>query len=136
MVKMNFVYQGNLHCEGKHEPSQSKLETDAPKDNEGKGERFSPTDLVGAALGTCTLTTMAIVAKREKIKFENSRAEVVKEMTPPPRRIQSLKVKIWMPEGLSKIEREKLEAAALHCPVHRSLHPDLDAPIEFIYGES
>ena len=78
MVKIRALYQGSKHCELVHEPSQSKIETDAPKDNQGKGERFSPTDLVGAALVSCVLTTMAIVATHfaaEKSRFINDRAK-------------------------------------------------------------
>src|ERR1700689_1455565 len=90
MVKSNTVYSGGLHCEITHEPSRSKIETDAPKDNLGKGERFSPTDLVGAALGSCILTTMAIVAERDGISINGVTASVEKEMIVKPRRIGAL----------------------------------------------
>ena len=80
MVNMSAVYSGDLRCRVTHAPSGTALETDAPKDNMGKGECFSPTDLVAAALAACTLTTMAIVAKRDGVPFEGARAEVVKEM--------------------------------------------------------
>src|ERR1700691_578594 len=99
MAKMQAVYQGSLHCELTHDPSHSEIETDAPKDNMGKGERFSPTDLVGAALGSCILTTIAMVAEKEGISLgEQARAEVEKEMTTqPPRRIEALKVVVYLP---------------------------------------
>src|SRR5437016_3272884 len=125
MVKMTVVYQGQKHCELIHEPSQSKIETDAPKDNQGKGEQFSPTDLVGAALGSCILTTMAIAAEREGLSIEGSKAEVEKTMSDNPRRIEKLNVRIFMPAVLSPKDRLRLETMAKHCPVHRSLHPDV-----------
>lgn len=134
MVNMSAVYSGSLHCRLTHGPSGSVIETDAPKDNMGKGECFSPTDLVGAALAACTLTTMAIVAKRDGVPFEGARAEVVKEMaTVPTRRIGSLPVKITMPKSVPADYRAKLENAARTCPVHKSLHPDVKAEITFAY---
>ncbi len=133
MVKMQAVYQGQKHCEIVHTPSQSAIETDAPKDNQGKGERFSPTDLVGAALVSCVLTTMAIVAERDGISLEGASAEIEKEMQTSPRRIGSLKMKVTLSSKLNSNERRKLEETAHHCPVHRSLHPDIQAPIEFQY---
>jgi len=134
MVKMSAVYQGKLHCAVEHEPSGAKIETDAPKDNEGLGEQFSPTDLVGAALATCILTTMAIVAKRNNIAMEGAHAEAEKEMvTTPTRRIGALRVKVHMPAALSPEDRRKLEAAGHQCPVHRSLHPDVKIDLQFVY---
>lgn len=133
MVKMTVNYQGELHCDLTHEPSGSVIETDAPKDNQGRGERFSPTDLVGGALASCILTTMAIVAARDGVKFEGARAEVQKEMNPQPRRIAALPVKIWLPKSIPEQYRSKLEHAAHACPVHKSLHPDIRLPIEIIY---
>jgi putative redox protein len=133
MVKSSAIYTGGLHCELKHGPSGSNIETDAPKDNQGKGERFSPTDLVGAALTSCILTTMAMVAERDGLSLIGAHAEAEKEMTPAPRRIASLRTRVTMPASLSAEQRKKLEHAANHCPVHQSLHPDLDATIVFIY---
>lgn len=134
MVKMSIVYQGQLHCELTHEPSQSKIETDAPKDNQGKGERFSPTDLVGAALGSCILTTIAIVAERDGISIEGATAQVEKEMIAKPRRIGSLTVSVRLPAALTANQRRKLEETAHHCPVHKSIHPDVQMPITFTYA--
>jgi putative redox protein len=135
MVKMNVIYQGEKHCELIHEPSGSKIETDAPKDNQGKGERFSPTDLVGAGLASCILTTIALVAERDGLSIKGSTAEVIKEMvTEPTRRIGTLKTKVSLPASLTPDQRRKLEAVAHKCPVHKSLHPDINAPIEFIYA--
>lgn len=133
MVKMSVVYKGQKHCELTHEPSKTKIDTDAPKDNGGRGEAFSPTDLVGAALASCVVTTMAIVAERNGIPFEGASAEVTKEMIVEPRRIGALPVNVVMPKNLTPEQRQKLEHAALHCPVHKSLHPDVQMPITFKY---
>jgi len=136
MVKSTTVYAGQLHCELTHEPSRSRIETDAPKDNQGRGEKFSPTDLVGAALASCILTTMAIVAERNGVSIKGAKAEVEKEMvSTPSRRIGSLRARVNFPAGVPKDQRAKLEHAARHCPVHKSLHPDVDAPIIFTYPD-
>ena len=134
MVRMTSVYQGKKHCTLEHEPSRSMIETDAPKDNQGLGECFSPTDLVGAALVSCILTTMALVAERDGLNIEGARGSVVKEMNANPRRIKSLPVVITMPAALTPPQRQKLENAAKHCPVHASLHPEVEAPITFVYA--
>jgi len=134
MVNMSAVYTGTLHCRLTHGPSGSTIETDAPKDNLGRGECFSPTDLVGAALAACVLTTMAIVAKRDGVPFDGARAEVVKEMVAAPtRRIGALPVKVTMPKSIPSDYRAKLENAAHACPVHKSLHPDVKADLVFVY---
>lgn len=130
---MKAVYQGQKHCELVHEPSQSKIETDAPKDNQGKGERFSPTDLMGAALASCILTTIAIVAERDGISVEGATASVEKEMANNPRRIQALHVKVTLPAALTPELRRKFEETAKHCPVHKSLHSDVQIPMQFQY---
>jgi putative redox protein len=134
MVKSKAVYTGGLHCELTHASSGSSIETDAPKDNQGRGERFSPTDLVGAALASCILTTMAIVAERDGISLEGASAETEKEMTAQPRRIGSLRTRITLPARIAPEHRAKLEQAAHHCPVHKSLHPDVDAALTFVYS--
>lgn len=133
MVKAVAVYQGEKHCEITHGPSKSVIETDAPVDNNGRGERFSPTDLMGAALATCTLTVMSIVAERDGVNMKGATAEVEKHMVQNPRRIGKLLVKITMPAGIPQEFRAKLENTAHTCPVHKSLHPDIEAPIEFIW---
>lgn len=134
MVRTEITYQGQKRCEVLHEPSGTKMETDAPKDNQGIGASFSPTDLVGVALGSCILTTMAIVAERDGIDFSKARAVVDKIMTDkPPRRIQRLEVKIFLPTSIIPEHRKKLEQISKACPVHRSLHPDLEIPVQFIY---
>jgi len=124
-----------LHCKAVHGPSGSELNTDAPKDNQGRGESFSPTDLVATALGSCMLTVMGIMARTLNIDINGTTATVEKDMTvAAPRRIQSLTVRIHVPCDLSPENREKLERAAHTCPVHKSLHPDVQTPIEFTWG--
>jgi putative redox protein len=137
-VEIDAVYQGQLHCRATHGPSEVELITDAPTDNGGRGASFSPTDLVATALGTCVLTTMGIVAQRNGIDIDGTRVHVTKEMVAQPvRRIGALRVTVTFPAGksakLSPEDRKRIEAAGLHCPVHRSLHPDVQAPIEFRY---
>ena len=137
-VEIDVVYQGELRCQAVHGPSGERLTTDAPVDNHGKGESFSPTDLVATSLGACTLTLMGIVAQRNNLDIAGTRSHVVKEMVQQPvRRIGALKTTITIPADkaarLSAADRSKLEQAALHCPVHKSLHPDIHAPIEFLY---
>ena len=134
MVKMTATYMGEKHCITEHEPSKTVLHTDAPKDNQGRGESFSPTDLVAAALGTCILTTMAIFAEKDGIELKNSRMSVAKEMSANPRKIASLRTIIELPASLSKEAREKLENIGRNCPVTKSLHPDVNVPIEFRYN--
>ena len=134
MVKIDVSYEGSLHCRLTHGPSGMEITTDAPKDNLGKGEAFSPTDLVAAALASCMLTTMGIVAQRRNIKLDSITAQVMKEMTSaPPRRIAKLPVTITMPKGISAEERALLERAAVSCPVHKSLNPEIEIPVKFDY---
>ena len=135
MVAIEMEYQGDLHCKSVHGPSGTELNSDAPKDNQGRGESFSPTDLVATALGTCMLTTMGIMACTLNVDIAGARATVEKEMTAaPPRKIQRLTSRIRMPQDLSAENREKLERAAITCPVKRSLDPTIETPIEFIWG--
>ena len=136
MVEITATYEGQLRCVATHGPSGASLPTDAPKDNMGKGEAFSPTDLVATALGTCMLTTMGIVALRNNIDMTGARMRVTKEMvSQPARRIGTLGVEIVMPRALGEDDQKRLEAAALHCPVHRSLHPDVQIPVTFKWSE-
>jgi len=134
MVQIDIAYQGGLRCEAVHGPSGTKLVTDAPVDNQGKGESFSPTDLVATALGVCILTIMGIVAEREKIDLTGIRITVQKEMSAEaPRRIAKLSVRIVMPRGLTEPPKTKLERAAHTCPVHQTLQGNVEMPIEFVY---
>ena len=130
MVKITGEYQGELHCQATHGPSGRTLETDAPVDNQGKGEAFSPTDLVATAVGTCILTTMAVVARRLSLDLKDARFEVVKEMsTDTPRRIVRLATHVWLPVPHSVDRDDLLERAARTCPVHKSLHPAIDGSV-------
>lgn len=133
MVKMDIRYEGQLHCELTHGPSGTRIQTDAPKDNKGRGEAFSPTDLVAAGFASCVLTTMAIKGEPEGIDLTGAFATVEKAMTPPPRRIDSLTLQVFLPRALTTAQRAKLEEIAHGCPVHLSLHPDVKLPLEFNY---
>src|SRR5688500_7555874 len=129
MVTITATYDGNLRCTATHGPSGARLATDAPKDNEGMGASFSPTDLVATALATCTITTMGILARREGIDMQGARVTVEKQMVATPRRrIGALPVTITVPGRLDAQQKQKLENAARSCPVHASLHPDVQAP--------
>lgn len=129
MVKSTTIYEGGLHCSLVHEPSGAMVATDAPVDNNGKGEAFSPTDLVGAALAACMSTIMGIVAARKGIALEGMKVEVAKHMSSDPRRIGKLEVVINVPLPADHPDRQMLENAALACPVKQSLHPDIEIPI-------
>jgi putative redox protein len=135
MVEIDITYQGDLHCEAVHGPSQAKVSTDAPRDNEGRGESFSPTDLVATALGSCMVTIMGIYARRNQIDLSGTKVRVVKEMVQQPvRRIGALRVTISVPRAVDDRHRRALEQAAKACPVHQSLHPDVKIPVEFSWG--
>lgn len=130
MVEITGKYQGNLHCSARHGPSGSVLMTDAPKDNQGQGEAFSPTDLVATALGTCIATTMAIAGRKHGVELRGLKFTVTKEMsTDTPRRIARLVTQVWMPIPETHPAAKPLEGAARVCPVHQSLHPAIEAPI-------
>jgi putative redox protein len=136
MVKIISTYQGQKHCQAIHEPSSSILETDAPKDIQGLGEKFSPTDLVATALGTCILTTIAIVAERDGHDFKGSKISVEKVMTTEgPRKIASLKTVLEMSKNIPEDYRKKIEHVANACPVKKSLHPDIMVSIELRYNK-
>src|SRR4051812_41282405 len=131
-VRIDFTYEGELRCTATHAPSKTVLLTDAPVDNQGKGESFSPTDLVATALGSCILTTMAIFGKRHDVELRGATATVHKEMiSTPSRRIGKLTAEIRLPLASSHPMREALERAGLTCPVHASLHPDVQQEIVF-----
>ncbi len=132
MVEIDIVYNGELRCLATHQPSSTVLATDAPKDNHGKGESFSPTDLVATALGTCILTMMGIAAQSMQIDLTGTKVVVRKEMAAKPvRRIGTLAVTIDVPLSLGEAQRQKLINVAMTCPVHKSMHPDVQMPIEF-----
>ena len=133
MVKSTGTYTGGFNCLLTHGPSGQVIETDAPKDNQGRGAAFSPTDLTAASLASCMVTTMAIAAKLKlDTDIPGVRWEVTKEMSADkPRRIVRLAVQIWLPFSKAKDPAGVLEAAALNCPVHHSLHPSIEKPVTF-----
>lgn len=134
MVTITAKYEGDLCCTAVHGPSAAKLQTDAPKDNEGLGRFFSPTDLVATALGTCILTTMGIVARRHGITLQGASVTVEKHMQNNPRRIARLPVALTVPGSFTADQKKLLEATAHSCPVHKSLHPDIAAPITIVWA--
>jgi putative redox protein len=135
MVQQHAIYQGTLRCQATHDPSGVQLITDAPTDNHGLGRSFSPTDLVATALGTCVVTTMAIVAQRHQLELSGTKLVITKEMvTQPVRRIGKLTVHIDVPLDPGSDLRERLEKAAHACPVHQSLHPDVVCDIQIRWG--
>lgn len=133
MVTITATYQGDLCCTATHGPSSATLSTDAPKDNEGLGRFFSPTDLVATALGTCILTTMAIVARRRGFELQGATVSVEKHMLDKPRRIGRLPVTLRIPGSYTDEQKKLLENTAHACPVHKSLHPDIDASITVLW---
>jgi len=134
MITSTVEYKGNLRTEAIHLESGAKIITDAPKDNHGNGESFSPTDLMATSLSSCMLSIMGIVAKRDNIDIVGIKTEVTKIMYSEPRRVGEIHVKLIMPKNnYSEKERKLLEHAAHTCPVAKSLHPDIIQKIEFIY---
>src|SRR5712691_373182 len=133
MVQISIDYTGKLHCTATHGPSGTDLATDAPLDNQGKGESFSPTDLVATALGTCIATTMAIVAERHQVELKGMTVQVRKEMANEPRRIGHLTTEVRIPLPPDHPQRGLLEKTALGCPVHRSLSADMERPTKFFW---
>jgi putative redox protein len=136
MIPQSFVYLGQLRCKATHGPSKVELLTDAPTDNFGRGENFSPTDLVVTALAACKLTTMDLVARRDNVRLDGTKAYAEKHMsTDAPRRIARIVVKIDFPTGIPASYRQKLEYAARTCPVARSLHADIAMDVTFSYPD-
>src|ERR1700757_5017403 len=134
MVRIDVAYSGNLHCDATHGPSQSKLAPAPPADNKGKGESFSPTDLVATALGTCITTTMGIKAQELGVDLRGMSVSVQKEMSKDaPRRIIALPSEVHIPLPKNHPQREVLEQTALNCPVHKSLPPEINRPTKFFW---
>jgi uncharacterized OsmC-like protein len=131
MTTIKITYQNDLRTTVVHE-NGSHLTTDGPKEVGGKGEYFSPTDLFTSSLASCMLTLMALAAKKIGLSLENTKATIEKEMSSsPPRRIAKLKVVIESNLSPTAEEKQKLEDAAIHCPVHLSIHPDIIQEITF-----
>ncbi len=139
VVRVSVLYEGNLRCLSVHGPSNAPLMTDAPADNLGRGDAFSPTDLTATSLATCMLTTMAIVAQKKSLPVDltGSKASVEKHMTSTlPRRIERLVVDLQIPLSANAPERPVLEEAARTCPVALSLHPDVEKSVTFRWSGS
>jgi putative redox protein len=132
-VEIQGSYSGGLSMELSHGPSGTTIRTAAPVDNQGDGSSFSPTDLLAAALGSCMVTTMAIVAQREGIPFDGAGFRLAKHMRSDPRRVGAVPVRIRMPAGLTPEQRQRLEHIARTCPVARSLSPEVEQQVEFDY---
>ena len=135
MTRIDLVYEGGLRTKARHGPSGAELSTDAPKDNEGRGEAFSPTDLLATALGSCMMTIMGIAARRRGVKLEGARVSVEKHMVADPeRRVRRLDVAFDLPAGVGAEDRAVLERVALACPVHKSLSPKTEVVVSFRWG--
>lgn len=136
MVEITGEYVGQLRCELKHGPSGSSIETDAPADNHGRAERFSPTDLVATGLIACISTTLAILTREKGWDWEGIKMRVEKHMSEDaPRRIVKLPVDIWMPIDLPPGDRSTVERIVNNCPVLKSIHPDIQAPVKIYWPE-
>ncbi|MGN6248945.1 MAG: OsmC family protein [Ginsengibacter sp.] len=127
----SITYTGNLRCEAVHLQSSSQIETDAPTDNRGKGERFSPTDLLCVSLATCMLTTMGIKAADMNVDISNSKADVTKHMASEPRRVAKIEVTVSLPKNINEKERLILERTGNNCPVAKSVHPDIELVLKY-----
>jgi putative redox protein len=127
----SIIYTGNLRCEVEHTQSKTTIETDAPTDNRGKGEKFSPTDLLCVSLGTCMLTTMAIKANDMDVDITSATADVTKHMYSDPRRVGKIEVAINLPKLESEKDRKILQKTGDNCPVIKSIHPDIELAIVY-----
>ena len=127
------IYKGTLRCEVTHIQSGSIIETDAPTDNRGKGERFSPTDLLCVSLGTCIVTTIGIKGEDMGLDLTNTAVEITKHMLPEPRRVGKIEIKLFFKKSLLLQEKDKiiLERTGNNCPVAKSLHPDMEVNVEY-----
>ena len=129
------LYKGDLRCEWTHLQSGTVTETDAPTDNRGKGERFSPTDTVCVALATCMITTMGIRAADMQINLQGTKIDVTKHMLSDPRRIGKIEIVLHLPVlNLSEKDRIIMQKIGDNCPVMKSLHPDLKVEVQYDWG--
>ena len=131
--QIEIVYEGDLRTKAVHLSSGSQIVTDAPLDNNGKGEKFSPTDLVATALGSCMLTIMGMAAKSQKLDISNTRVKVEKVMGKDPRKIAQVNIEIYFSTHVSDKHKLILERAAHHCPVAKTLDGNIEENIKFIY---
>jgi len=134
MITVKTTYQGGLRTRAQHQRSGNQIMTDAPVDNHGKGEAFSPTDLLATSLGSCMLTIMGIAANTHGFHIDGTRANITKIMAPDPRRVGEVVIELFFPANRYSVKEKKIiENAAYTCPVSRSLHPDLKQTIIFNY---
>ena len=131
MSDISIKYEGNLRTTATHLKSGSIISTDAPIDNKGKGENFSPTDLFATALGSCMLTIMGITAQAHGFSIDGSNIEIEKKMEKNPRRVSHIKIIININREFSDKEKQLLMNAAKHCPVSKSIHSDIKEEIVF-----
>lgn len=129
----SIIYLGELRTESTHLASGERVITDAPTDNHGKGEAFSPTDMVANSLATCMITVMGIFAQNSNISMNGTHAKVTKHMASNPRRISRVDIDIFLPASIEQRHRAKIESVGINCPVAQSLHPDLLQNVHFIY---
>jgi uncharacterized OsmC-like protein len=127
----SIIYTGDLRCNAVHLQSNSEIETDAPTDNQGKGERFSPTDLLCVSLATCVLTTMGIKANSMNVDIKGAKADVTKHMASDPRRVSKIDVRVSLPENSDEKEKLTLEKTGNSCPVAKSIHPDIEVNLTY-----
>ena len=131
--QIEIIYEGNLRTKATHLASGSEILTDAPVDNKGKGEKFSPTDLVASALGSCMLTIMGIAANVQNIDISNTKIKVEKIMGKDPRKISQINIEVYFDNIVSDKHKIILERAANHCPVAKTLDGNIEENIKFIY---
>jgi putative redox protein len=131
----SIIYKGQLRCEATHLQSGSIIETDAPTDNRGKGERFSPTDLLCISLATCIVTTIGLKASDMQIDLSDTKMEVTKHMLSDPRRVGKVEINIQFPSTLNLSEKERtiFQRVGDNCPVKKSLHPDVVVVVEYVW---
>jgi putative redox protein len=131
----SIIYKGDLRCECTHLQSGTKIETDAPTDNRGKGQRFSPTDSVCVALGTCIITTIGIRAADMNIDLAETKLAVTKHMISDPRRIGKIDVQVTFPSALNLSEKDKalFQKIGDNCPVMKSIHPDIEVKVDYLW---
>jgi uncharacterized OsmC-like protein len=132
MSEITVHYDGGLRCHAQHEESGVTVVTDAPKDNYGSGESFSPSEMLSVSLGSCILSIMAIAARTAGFDITGATAKIEKQMADSPRRIASISVEVNVPQELDEDQRCRLQAAAHACPVHNVLK--IEAPITFTWG--
>lgn len=135
MTTAKVTYQGDLRTQSIHLQSNNQIITDAPTDNHGKGEAFSPTDLLASSLASCMLTIMGIKADSMDLDISGTSAEVTKVMAAEPRRVSEVRVEIQFQQAFDERTIKVLEQAALSCPVAKSIHPDIQQVVNFHYAE-